>query len=106
MIAQVIKEILLDQNKLIDLAQESFKEADEDNSGEIDIYELKNVLLKFTSMFTKDPLTEEDIEDIIANYDVHEKGCLDFNEYFLLIKDILYAILEVNVNSNSSLAKE
>ena len=104
MIAQVIKEILLDQNKLIDLAQESFKEADEDNSGEIDIYELKNVLLKFTSMFTKDPLTEEDIEDIIANYDVHEKGCLDFNEYFLLIKDILYAILEVNVNS--SLAKE
>ena len=104
MIAQVIKEILLDQNKLINLAQESFKEADEDNSGEIDIYELKNVLLKFTSMFTKDPLTEEDIEDIIANYDVHEKGCLDFNEYFLLIKDILYAILEVNVNS--SLAKE
>ena len=37
MMAQVIKEILLDQNKLIQLAQESFKEADEDNSGEIDL---------------------------------------------------------------------
>ena len=99
--AQVIKEILLDQNKLINLAQESFKEADEDNSGEIDLMELRKVLLKFSSIFTKDPPTEEDIEEIMANLDSHGKGMLDFNEFILLIKDILYAMLEANITSPS-----
>ncbi len=101
MMAQVIKEILLDQNKLINLAQESFKEADEDNSGEIDLMELRKVLLKFSSIFTKDPPTEEDIEEIMANLDSHGKGMLDFNEFILLIKDILYAMLEANITSPS-----
>ena len=100
--AQVIKEILLDQNKLIKLAQESFKEADEDNSGEIDLMELRQVLLKFVTLFTKDPPTEEDIEEIMANLDVHGKGLLDFNEFILLIKDILYAMLEANISSPST----
>ena len=101
MMAQVIKEILLDQNKLIKLAQESFKEADEDNSGEIDLKELRKVLLKFASIFTKDPPTEEDIEEIMANLDSHGKGMLDFNEFILLIKDILYAMLEAKITSPS-----
>ena len=101
MMAQVIKEILLDQNKLINLAHESFKEADEDNSGEIDLMELRKVLLKFSSIFTKDPPTEEDIEEIMANLDSHGKGLLDFNEFILLIKDILYAMLEANITSPS-----
>ena len=100
--AQVIKEILLDQNKLIKLAEESFKEADEDNSGEIDLMELRQVLLKFSSLFTKDPPTEEDIEEIMANLDSHGKGVLDFNEFILLIKDILYAMLEANITSPSA----
>ena len=100
--AQVIKEILLDQNKLIQLAEESFKEADEDNSGEIDLMELRQVLLKFSSLFTKDPPTEEDIEEIMANLDSHGKGVLDFNEFIILIKDILYAMLEANITSPSA----
>ena len=37
MMAQVIKEILLDQKKLLELTSESFREADLDNSGEIDL---------------------------------------------------------------------
>ena len=100
--AQVIKEILLDQNKLIKLAEESFKEADEDNSGDIDLMELRQVLLKFSSLFTKDPPTEEDIEEIMANLDSHGKGVLDFNEFIILIKDILYAMLEANITSPSA----
>ena len=83
------------------MAQESFKEADEDNSGEIDLMELRKVLLKFSSIFTKDPPTEEDIEEIMANLDSHGKGMLDFNEFILLIKDILYAMLEANITSPS-----
>ena len=99
--SQVIKEILLDQDKLINLAQESFKEADEDGSGEIDLMELRQVLLKFCSLFTKDPPTQEDIEDIIANLDSNGSGLLNFDEFLILIKDILYAMLEANINSPS-----
>ena len=78
-----------------------FERADKDNSGEIDFMELRNVLLKFSSIFTKDPPTEEDIEEIMANLDSHGKGVLDFNEFILLIKDILYAMLEANINAPS-----
>ena len=63
--------------------------------------ELRKVLLKFASIFTKDPPTEEDIEEIMANLDSHGKGVLDFNEFILLIKDILYAMLEANISSPS-----
>ena len=42
--AQVIKEILLDQKKLLELITESFQEVDEDGSGEIDLIELREFL--------------------------------------------------------------
>ena len=98
--AQVIKEILLDQKKLLDLITESFQEVDEDGSGEIDLIELREFLLKFVSIFTKSTPTKEDIEEIMANYDCHGKGALEFNDFYFLIKDILYAMLETNVTDS------
>ena len=95
--AQVIKEILLDQKKLLNLITESFQEVDEDGSGEIDLIELREFLLKFVSVFTKSTPTKEDIEEIMANYDCHGKGALEFNDFYFLIKDILYAMLEANI---------
>ena len=100
MMAQVIKEILLDQKKLLDLITESFQEVDEDGSGEIDLIELREFLLKFVSIFTKSTPTKEDIEEIMANYDCHGKGALDFNDFYFLIKDILYAMHEENVTDS------
>ena len=102
MMAQVIKEILLDQSKLLELTSESFREADLDNSGEIDLIELRDVLLKFVSIFTKSTPTKEDIEEIMANYDFHGKGSLEFNDFYFLIKDILYAMLEANISTSNN----
>ena len=33
----------------------------------------------------------------MASYDCHGKGALDFNDFYFLIKDILYAMLEANI---------
>ena len=91
-----IKEILLDRSLLIDLAKKAFDEADEDNSGEIDFEELSNLLINFSKIFNKEP-TKEDIKEIMNHLDNNNNGYLDFNEFFLLIKDILEAMLEANI---------
>ena len=90
-----IKEVLLDRNLLIDLTKKAFDEADKDNSGEISFNELSNLLIKFSKIFNKEP-SKEDIKEIMNNLDKNKNNVLDFNEFFLLIKDILQAILEAN----------
>ena len=95
--AQVIKAILLDDTELKKLAKDCFKEVDEDGSGEIDFIELREFLIKFVASFTKNTPTEEDIEEIMANYDNSGKNTLNVDEFFILIKDLLGALLEVNI---------
>ena len=96
MISQIIKNLLLDHDKLVELAKESFKEADQDGSGEIDVDELKDVLIKLTLLFKKEPPSEEDILDIIYEYDENGDGQFDLNSYYFIFKDILTAIMNVN----------
>ena len=97
MMAQVIKEILLDHKKFIELVTDCFKEIDEDGSGEIDFIELRDFLIKFVASFTKNTPTQEDIEELMANYDNDGKNTLNLNDFYILIKDLLYALLEVNI---------
>ena len=98
--AQVIKEILLDQIKLLQLITESFQEVDEDGSGEIDFNELRGFLSKFVSLFTKTNPTQEDIEEIMVAYASEGKKELNLTDFFYFIKDVLYALMERNISAS------
>lgn len=92
-----IKEILLDTDKLIDLATTTFGEADVDHSGLIEIDELEKVLAKFSETIGKEPFSKEEVEEIMNYMDADGSGEIDMNEYLFLIKDLLYAMFECGV---------
>lgn len=90
----IIKNILLDQKKIIELAKIAFEGVDEDGSGEIEEPELGKVLVDISNSLGGDPPTEDDIKEVFKHLDADRSGTVDLNEFTLLIKDILYAMLE------------
>ena len=98
--ALVIKDILLDEEKLLKLAKDCFVEIDEDGSGEIDFNELWGFLSKFVSLFTKTNPTQEDIEEIMVAYASEGKKELNLTDFFYFIKDVLYALMERNISAS------
>ena len=89
-----IKNILLDQKKLFELAKIAFEGVDIDGSGEIEQEELGKVLVDISKGLGGDPPTDEDINEVFKHLDADRSGSIDLNEFTLLIKDILYAMLE------------
>jgi Ca2+-binding EF-hand superfamily protein len=90
-----IKDILLDRNKLIQISKIAFDSADTDNSGSIDENELGEILIKFATNFNREPPTKEEINEVMRHLNGDESGKITFNEFIFLIKDILYAMLEI-----------
>ena len=89
-----IKNILLDQKKLFELAKIAFEGVDIDGSGEIEQEELGKVLVDISKCLGGDPPTDEDINEVFKHLDADRSGSIYLNEFTLLIKDILYAMLE------------
>jgi Ca2+-binding EF-hand superfamily protein len=90
-----IKDILLDRNKLIQISKIAFDSADTDNSGSIDENELGEILIKFATNFNREPPTKDEIKEVMRHLNGDESGKITFNEFIFLIKDILYAMLEI-----------
>jgi Ca2+-binding EF-hand superfamily protein len=94
MYTNTIKAILLNQKKLFELAKIAFESVDITKSGEIDENDLGKVLVDISKNLGGDPPTQEDINEVMKHLDADRSGTIDLNEFTLLIKDILYAMLE------------
>jgi Ca2+-binding EF-hand superfamily protein len=94
MYTNTIKAILLNQKKLFELAKIAFESVDITKSGEIDEIDLGKVLVDISKNLGGDPPTQEDINEVMKHLDADRSGTIDLNEFTLLIKDILYAMLE------------
>jgi Ca2+-binding EF-hand superfamily protein len=94
MYTNTIKAILLNQKKLFELAKIAFESVDFTKSGEIDETDLGKVLVDISKNLGGDPPTQEDINEVMKHLDADRSGTIDLNEFTLLIKDILYAMLE------------
>ena len=90
-----IKDILLDRDKIIKLSKIAFESADTDHSGTIDEEELGEILTKFATNFNREPPTKEEIKEVMKQINGDESDKITFNEFIFLIKDILYAMLEI-----------
>ena len=94
MYTNTIKAILLNQKKLFELAKIAFDSVDITKSGEIDENDLGKVLVDIAKSLGGDPPTQEDINEVMKHLDADRSGTIDLNEFTLLIKDVLYAMLE------------
>ena len=94
-----IKKILADKDLLQEVATRSFNSIDKDNSGKIEIKELKEVLVQISIDFGAEPPSDEEIQEVLNQLDKDKNGTIELNEFTVLITDILKAMLEQDKKS-------
>lgn len=91
---RAIKDILYNEKKLNDVTRVAFDAIDTDKSGKIDTSEIKEIMERIAVEMGTDRPTKEDVEAVIKNLDQDQSGTVEFEEFKVLIKDILESMLE------------
>ena len=93
---RAIKDILYNEKKLNDVTRVAFDAIDTDKSGKIDTKEIKEIMERIAVEMGTDRPTKEDVEAVIKNLDTDGSGTVEFEEFKILIKDILESMLETD----------
>ena len=92
--SKAIKEILNNERKFTEVAKVAFDSVDTDRSGQIDGDELEKVMVQIAFDMQADPPTKEDVLEVMEHLDSDKSGKIDFEEFKVLIRDVLEAMLE------------
>ncbi len=93
---RAIKDILYNEKKLNDVTRVAFDAIDVDKSGKIETKEIKEIMERIAVEMGTDRPTKEDVEAVIKNLDTDGSGTVEFEEFKILIKDILESMLETD----------
>ena len=88
-----IKEIINNEQKLKQVARAAFDSVDTDKSGQIDQAELTKVMEQISGDLGVDPPSQEEVKEVLTHLDKDKSGKIDFNEFVVLIKDVLQAMI-------------
>ena len=75
------------------MARAAFDSVDTDKSGQIDQAELTKVMEQISGDLGVDPPSQEEVKEVLTHLDKDKSGKIDFNEFVVLIKDILQAMI-------------
>ena len=92
--SKAIKDILSSDKKFTEVAKVAFDSVDSDKSGTIDAAELEKVMVQIATDMGADPPTKEDVCEVLEHLDTDKSGKIDFNEFKILIRDVLEAMLD------------
>jgi len=92
--SKAIKDILNNEKKFTEVAKVAFDSVDTDKSGQIDGDELEKVMVQIAQDMNADPPSKEDVMEVMEHLDEDRSGKIDFNEFKVLIRDVLEAMLE------------
>lgn len=92
--SKAIKDILNNEKKFTEVAKIAFDSVDSDHSGTIDASELEKIMVQIATDMGADPPTKEDVIEVMEHLDADKSGKIDFNEFKVLIRDVLEAMLE------------
>ena len=92
--SKAIKDILSNEKKLNEVAKVAFDSVDTDKSGQIHAQELEKVMAQIASDMGADPPSKEDVKEVLEHLDTDHSGKIDFNEFKVLIIDVLKAMIE------------
>ena len=94
--SKAIKEILSSQSKFEKVARVAFDSVDLDHSGTIDSQELEKVMIQIATDMGAEAPTKDDVAEVLDHLDKDKSGQIDFNEFQILIRDVLEAMLEAD----------
>ena len=92
--SKAIKDILSSDKKFTEVAKVAFDSVDVDKSGTIDATELEKVMVQIASDMGAEPPSKEDLQEVLEHLDTDKSGKIDFNEFKILIRDVLEAMLD------------
>ena len=85
--SSTIKDILNNEKKLNEVAKVAFDSVDTDKSGQIEMAQISNDM-------GAEPPSKEDVKEVLEHLDTDHSGKIDFEEFKVLIKDVLTAMIE------------
>ena len=89
-----INAIYNDDNLIEKIAKRAFEHVDTDNNKEIDKKELKKIMAQISIEMGAEAPTEEDVEEVLQYTDKNTSGGIEFEEFVVIIKDILRSLIE------------
>ena len=89
-----IKDIVNDEEKLRDIARVAFESVDTDKSGKIDSKELHKVMEGISKDLGVDAPSNEEVQEVLKHLDTDNSGTIEFDEFVVLIKDVLNGLAE------------
>jgi Ca2+-binding EF-hand superfamily protein len=92
-----IKETLSNQKKFMEVAKAAFDSVDVDGSGSIDSKELEKVMIQIAHDFKADPPSNEEVMEMMDRLDQDGSGKISFDEFLILIRDVLICMLEEKI---------
>ena len=91
-----IKDIINDENKLREIARAAFDSVDTDKSGNIDNKELSKIMEGISKDLGIDPPSDAEVQEVLKHLDTDNSGTIEFNEFVVLIKDVLSSLAEAS----------
>jgi len=91
---RAIRDILYNDTKLTNVTRVAFDAIDSDKSGKIDTKEIKEIMERIAVEMGTDKPSDRDVDQVIKHLDTDGSGTIEFEEFKILIKDILESMLE------------
>ena len=89
-----VKDILANEKTFNEVARVAFDSVDTDHSGQIDAIELEKVMSQIASDMGTEAPTKEDVMEVLQHLDTDQSGKISFEEFKVLIRDVLEAMIE------------
>ncbi len=98
---EAIKEILSDDEAINKITRLAFDKIDVDNSGHLDVKELETIMLRISADMGVEPPKPQDIEEVFKGIDRDNDGTIDYEEFSLLIKNVLLSLIKNEENDEN-----
>ena len=82
----------ISDKKLKEVAKVAFDSVDVNHSGTIDSQELEKLMIKFATDMGADAPTKDVVTEVLNRLDTDKSGQIDFNEFQVLIRELLEAM--------------
>ena len=92
--AEVYKKILEDEEKINEVAKAAFDNVNTDKSGQIDKNQLESMMNQIFSDLSNELPSKKEVDDVFDYLDSNKKGTINFEDFKVLIKDVIKSIIE------------